>query len=190
MEAKEQIVVVVPTYNEVESLPELVQRLFTLDIPTLQLIIVDDASPDGTGTLAEELATQYPQRISVLHRPGKKGLGPAYISGFRHALQSGAHAIIQMDADLSHAPEALPLLLEALAQADVVVGSRYVSGGGIDRRWSRIRRLLSRAGNLYARWATGLRLRDVTSGFKVFRRRSTRGVGVEQLEMQGLRLSG
>jgi dolichol-phosphate mannosyltransferase len=185
VEAWSKIVVVVPTYNEAANLPVLVQRLFTLGIADLHLLIVDDNSPDGTGALAESLAAQYPHRVEVLHRPHKGGLGTAYIEGFQHALTSGAEAVVQMDADLSHAPEDVPRLLEALAEADVVIGSRYVGKGRVDPRWNVLRRALSRLGNLYARWATGLRVRDATAGFRAFRRRALMGITRVGLRCRG-----
>jgi len=127
-----KITVIVPTYNEAENLPKLVLALFSLPIPELDLLVVDDNSPDGTGQLAEELGKQNPGRIALLHRPGKLGLGSAYIAGFRYALKQGAEAVLQMDADFSHPVEKIPEMVAALKDADVVLGSRYVSGGGLD----------------------------------------------------------
>jgi len=177
--------VVIPTYNEAENLPVLVGRLMALGLDALRIIVVDDASPDGTGQVADRLARRYPGRIYVIHQARRMGLGAAYRAGFRRALQDGVAWVVQMDADLSHAPEDLPRLLERTQDADVVVGSRYVAGGGIDRRWPRWRRWLSRLGNLYARWATGLRVRDATAGFKVFRRDVLERIGVEGLRSDG-----
>lgn len=185
MEPDSRVVVVVPTYNEAANLPTLVRRLMALPIPSLHLLIVDDASPDGTGDLADAMAREDPERFSVLHRSGKLGLGSAYTAGFRRALGLGAEAVVQMDADLSHAPENVVPMLDALADADVVVGSRYVKGGGVDRRWGLGRRLLSRGGNVYARWIGGLRPRDATSGFKAYRRRV-----LETLDLDGIRCRG
>lgn len=185
MKPGRRIAIVVPTFNEVHNLPQLVERLFSLQLPTLELIIVDDNSPDGTGRMAEQLAQRYPGRIQVVHREAKLGLGTAYIEGFRRALERQADIIIQMDADLSHPPEYIPTFLHMLESSDVVVGSRYVRGGHIDGRWHLGRRLLSRLGNVYARWASGLRVRDATSGFKAFRRRVLEHVDLRSFRCRG-----
>ena len=180
-----RIAVVVPTYNEARNLEALVSRVEALGVPSLTLIVVDDNSPDGTGKLAERLAQSRGERMLVLHRGSKNGLGPAYIEGFHHALKEGMDVVIQMDADLSHAPEYIPVFLRRLEEADVVVGSRYITGGSVDRRWGILRRLLSRLGNLYTRLVSGVRVRDATSGFKAFRK----GVLVE-LNMDSFRCRG
>lgn len=185
MQPGAKVIAVVPTYNEAKNLPALVQRLLALGMPTLKLLVVDDNSPDGTGELGESLARDHPGRIEVLHRPQKAGLGPAYIQGFQRALEDGADVIVQMDADLSHAPEYIPRFLDALATADVVIGSRYVERGGVDPRWRLRRRLLSRLGNLYARWATGLRVRDATAGFRAFRRQALASINLASLRCKG-----
>jgi dolichol-phosphate mannosyltransferase len=164
-----QLTVVTPTYNEAENLPKLVSALFALPIQSLKLLVVDDNSPDGTGELADRLATQD-RRIAVLHRPGKQGLGTAYVSGFQQALQMGAEAIGQMDADFSHPPEKLVELLDALNTHDVAMGSRYVQGGAVDERWPFWRKGLSTFGNLYARTLLTLPVRDATGGFRIWRR--------------------
>jgi len=178
-------VVVMPTYNEAATLPLVVEALCRLPIPDLQLLIVDDNSPDGTGQVAEALSRSYPGRIRVHHRPRKLGLASAYIAGFRQALEAGADIIVEMDADLSHPPAVVPHLLEALVRCDVAVGSRYVAGGGVDPRWGWHRRLLSWAGNRYARWALGLPVADVTSGFKAFRRTVLATLNLEGIRSQG-----
>lgn len=179
------LAVVIPTYNEAKNLAALVARIEALHLPSIKIIVVDDNSPDGTGQLAERLAQSLEGTLIVLHRESKKGLGPAYIDGFRYALQEGVEIIIQMDADLSHAPEYIPLFLKRLEEADVVVGSRYILGGSVDRRWGVLRRLLSRLGNLYARLASGVRVRDATSGFKAFRSRV-----LEELDLESFRCRG
>ena len=161
--------VVVPTYNEAHNLPELVRRLFALSLSSLKLLVVDDNSPDGTGNVADKLEQTYPGSVQVLHRTTKLGMGTAYVEGFQFALQQGADVLVQMDADLSHTPEDLPKLVEALSSADVAVGSRYCPGGALDPNWGWQRRLISRLGNLYARWASGVRVRDATGGFKAYR---------------------
>ena len=163
-------VVVIPTYNEAENLPKMVSALFTLPLDDMHLLIVDDASPDGTGKIADELKASNP-RIDVMHRQGKLGLGSAYISGFQKALADGADLICQMDCDFSHDPQMLPVLFKAASDcADVVVGSRYAPGGKLDETWPFWRRALSWFGNYYARTILGLKVRDVTAGFKVWRR--------------------
>ncbi len=185
MVSAQKVTVVVPTYNERENLPELAERLFRLPVPGLTLLVVDDNSPDGTGPLAEELGKQRPGRIDVLHRAGKLGLATAYLQGFQRALERGAEAVVQMDCDLSHRPEEIPAMLGKLQDADVVVGSRYVRGGSADPSWGLSRRMLSRFGNVYARVVLGLRPRDVTSGFKAYRREA-----LERLDLRELRCKG
>jgi dolichol-phosphate mannosyltransferase len=148
-------------------------------------LVVDDASPDGTGQLADQLAAQQPGRLSVLHRPGKSGLGTAYIEGFRHALRAGAEVIVQMDADFSHSPDYLPKFAEQLKQYDVVVGSRYVPEGKLDARWEKGRVLLSAWANLYARAILGIRAHDATAGFKMWRRATLEGIGLERVRSNG-----
>ncbi|MCH8206364.1 MAG: glycosyltransferase [Chloroflexi bacterium] len=161
--------VVVPTYNEAENLPELAERLFALDLADARLIVVDDSSPDGTAQVARGLADRFAGRVELIERKGKQGLGTAYMDGFARALEDGADYVIQMDADLSHAPEQVPALLKALQEADVVVGSRYVPGGAVDTSWDLSRRLLSYLANFGIRAVVGLKVKDVTSGFKAFR---------------------
>lgn len=159
--------VVVPTFNERDNLPVLLEGL--LQLPTLGVLVVDDASPDGTGQVADDWAQRMPGRISVLHRSGRPGLGLSYIDGLRRALVIGAPLICQMDADLSHSPADLPRLLDAARNADLVIGSRYVEGGRIEN-WPPHRRFLSAFANHYIRAITGLGVRDGTSGFRCWRR--------------------
>jgi dolichol-phosphate mannosyltransferase len=180
-----QLTVVVPTYNEAENLPNLVSALFRLAIPDLRLLVVDDNSPDGTGQLAERLARESDGRLVVLHRPGKLGLGTAYIAGFRHALQLGAQAVAQMDADFSHPPEKLLELLEALRSCDVAMGSRYVRGGSVDVHWPLWRKSLSAFGNLYARLILGLPIQDCTGGFKIWRNTTLQGMPLDGIRSNG-----
>ena len=161
------VLVVIPTYDERDNLDRILDRLRAA-VPMAQALIVDDASPDGTGELADDRAAADAQ-VHVLHRSGKEGLGPAYIAGFRWGLQRGFDAFVEMDADGSHAPEELPRLLAALGEADVVLGSRWVPGGSVVD-WPRRRELLSRGGNAYARLMLGLPVRDATGGFRVYRR--------------------
>ena len=162
-----RVLVVIPTYNERESLPRTLDRLRAA-VPSADVLVVDDASPDGTGTLADERAVAD-DAVHVLHRAGKAGLGAAYVAGFGWALERGYDAIVEMDADGSHAPEQLPSLLAALDRADVVLGSRWVPGGSVVD-WPRRRALLSRGGNTYTRIMLGLPVRDATGGYRVYRR--------------------
>jgi dolichol-phosphate mannosyltransferase len=162
----ERVLVIVPTYNEVESLEAILGRLRG-SVPTAHALVVDDGSPDGTGELADKLAALDPS-VHVLRRTAKTGLGTAYIAGFRWARERGYDVVVEMDADGSHAPEQLPDLLTALASADLVLGSRYVPGGAVTD-WPLHRLLLSRAGNRYTRWALRLPLSDATGGYRVAR---------------------
>jgi len=159
--------VVLPTYNERDNLPAVVPAILAAS-PELDVLVVDDGSPDGTGALAQELAEREP-RVRVLHRRRKEGLGRAYLAGFEVALRAGYGRILEMDADFSHDPGRLPALLAASREADLVLGSRYAPGGGT-RNWGMGRRLLSRGGSLYARLILGVGVRDLTGGFKCFRR--------------------
>lgn len=179
------VMVVVPTYNEAQNLPELAKRLFALNIPNLGLIIVDDNSPDGTGQVAEDLSKEYGGRLRVIHRSGKLGIATAYEEAFELALQNGADVIIQMDADLSHNPEYILAFIEKLKAADVVVGSRYVKGGGFDPSWEWHRKLLSTLGNLYIRVVTGVKVRDTTSGFKAYRRSVLEDIKLKNFKCKG-----
>lgn len=179
------LTVVVPTYNEAANLPTLVEQLAALALPGLHLLVVDDGSPDGTGSVARQLAPRLEGRVHVLERPGKLGLGSAYKQGFAWALEHGADYIVEMDADLSHSPAYLPRMLERIQHADVVVGSRWTKGGGVDSKWGLSRRLLSRGGSLYARLCLGLRVRDTTTGFKCFRREALAGLSFAEIKSSG-----
>lgn len=176
--------VITPTYDERDNLPVLVERLQAVDA-RLDLLVVDDASPDGTGALADELHAHHGERVRVLHRPGKQGLGSAYVAGFRRALAEGYDVVVQMDADLSHDPRAVPLLLGALDRgADLAIGSRWVPGGGIEG-WGLGRLALSRGGSLYSRWILGTGVRDMTSGFKAIRRRVLEALDPDSIRAEG-----
>lgn len=164
--AAARVVVVIPTYQEAESLPGVVRRLRAA-VPAADVLVVDDDSPDGTGRLADAMAAADPA-VHVLHRPGKQGLGVAYVAGFRWALDAGYTVVVEMDADGSHLPEELPSLLAAVGPADLVIGSRWVSGGSVER-WPWHRQLLSRGGNTYTRAALGLPVSDATAGFRAYR---------------------
>ena len=178
----ERVLVVVPTYNEAENLQAILDRLRDA-VPTAHALVVDDGSPDGTGDLADELAAADP-RVHVLHRTTKAGLGPAYVAGFRWAREHGYDVVVEMDADGSHAPEQLPRLLAALADADLVLGSRYVPGGEV-ADWPVHRLLLSRAGNLYTRRALRLPLTDATGGY-----RAARGELIDRLPFEDVASEG
>ncbi|MEV1290868.1 polyprenol monophosphomannose synthase [Pseudonocardia sp. NPDC049635] len=176
------VLVVVPTYEERENLGSAISRLHAC-LPDVDVLVVDDASPDGTGELADEMAAAD-DRITVLHRAGKDGLGAAYLDGFRHALTGEHQVVVEMDADGSHAPEDLPALLAALEDADVVLGSRYVPGGRVVN-WPWHREALSRGGNLYSRLALGVPIRDITGGYRVFRRSVLEQLHLESVASQG-----
>ncbi len=180
-----ELIVVIPTYNEVENLPKLVPALFDLALPRLRVLIVDDNSPDGTGDIAEEMADNYPGQLSVLHRSGKLGLGSAYIRGFKHALALGAGVVAQMDADFSHPPEKLPELLETLETCDVALGSRYVRGGAVDQRWPVWRKGLSAFGNIYARAILRFPIRDATGGYRIWRKETLSGMPLDRVRSNG-----
>ncbi len=176
---------IIPTYNESENLPALAEAVFALAIPSLSILVVDDNSPDGTGRIADELAARYSGRLFVHHRPGKIGFASAYTSGFRIALDHGADVIGQMDCDFSHPPEKISELLKALDQADIAVGSRYIPGGSLDRDWPIWRKALSRFGNWYARSILSLPLRDVTGGFRLWKRAVLEALPLEEIRSNG-----
>lgn len=176
------VLVVVPTYQERENLGPLVARLRSA-VPDADVLVVDDASPDGTGELADGIAAGD-RRVRVLHRTGKDGLGAAYLAGFGRALEGPYQVVVQMDADGSHAPEDLPALLAALTDADLVLGSRYVPGGQVVN-WPAHREWISRGGSLYSRLALGLRIRDMTAGFRAFRRQVLEELDLAAVDSQG-----
>lgn len=176
---------VIPTYNEAENLPKLVQALFSLPMPGLNLLIIDDNSSDGTGKIADELAKKHKGRIEVLHRPGKMGLGTAYVTGFQMAINAGADAVGQMDADFSHPPAKLVELAAALPDCDVAVGSRYITGGGVDKDWPVWRKMLSAFGNWYARTILGMKLHDVTGGFRLYQKQVIQKLPFERIRSSG-----
>ncbi|HMU93190.1 MAG TPA: polyprenol monophosphomannose synthase [Anaerolineales bacterium] len=179
-----RITVVTPTYNEAENLPKLVSALFSLPLD-INLLVVDDNSPDGTGRIADELVVKYPGRVDVLHRPGKMGLRSAYLNGFQKVMDSSVDAIVQMDADFSHDPSALLDMANLLTDNDIVLGSRYVKGGSVDERWPLWRRSLSAFGNYYARTILGLPLHDVTTGYRMWRRETLQQVPFERIHSSG-----
>lgn len=178
-----QLTAIIPTYNEAENLSQLVSALFTLPLD-LNLLIVDDNSPDGTGGLADQLARET-RRMRVIHREGKLGLRSAYLSGFRLALDAGADAVIQMDADFSHDPSRIPAMIQKLESCDVVLGSRYIPGGSLDERWPRWRQNLSAFANLYARSILALKPHDVTTGYRLWRSETLQGLPFERIQSNG-----
>lgn len=180
-----RITLVLPTYNEAENLPKLLPVLMALPLPGLRVLVVDDLSPDGSGQIAEQLAAEYPGRIEVLHRRGPRGLGSAYSFGFDHALRGDAEAIAQMDCDFSHPPQKLPEMVAKLADCDLVQGSRYVAGGGVDENWPVWRKALSRWANLYARTILRLPVNDVTGAFRLWRRSLLERVPYQQAVSNG-----
>lgn len=178
-----KVTIVTPTYNEAENLPKLISALFALPLD-LRLLVVDDNSPDGTGKIADELAMQD-KRIQVLHRPGKLGLRSAYLNAFQQVMQEDTDAIVQMDADFSHDPAVLPDMAERLESCDLVIGSRYVEGGAVDERWPFWRKELSAFGNLYARTILSFPLRDVTTGYRMWRRETLQSMPLERIRSNG-----
>jgi dolichol-phosphate mannosyltransferase len=175
--------VILPTYNEAENLERIVGAVLEHLPPSRRVLIVDDNSPDGTGGIADRLA-EADDSVAVLHRQLKEGLGPAYLAGFRVALDAGAERVIEMDADFSHDPSYLPRLIEATERADLAIGSRYVPGGGITE-WGPLRRFISRGGSAYARAALGLPIKDLTGGFKCFRRIVLETIDLDTIEARG-----
>jgi dolichol-phosphate mannosyltransferase len=175
---------VLPTYNEAENIEDFVSAVRTHLPADGRILIVDDNSPDGTGAIADRLAAASEGAVEVLHRPRKDGLGCAYIDGFRRVLSGEAGLVCQMDSDFSHDPADLPRLIAAAADADLVIGSRYVVGGGV-REWGLVRRAISRGGSIYARTILDLDLRDLTGGFKCFRRKALEAVDLDTVPAHG-----
>ncbi len=178
-----RITVCLPTYNERENLERMLKALREVLPPDGRVLVIDDASPDGTGELADRLAGEI-ANVSVLHREHKEGLGPAYVAGFRRALADGAELVLEIDCDFSHDPNDVPRLLAAAENADLVLGSRYVEGGGV-RNWGLARRAISAGGSAYARIVLGTRLRDLTGGFKCYRRAVLETIPLERISAKG-----
>ena len=174
--------VIVPTYNERENIERIVPEILDKD-PSIDILIVDDNSPDGTGKIADKLSSEN-KRILVLHREKKSGLGTAYLAGFKYALENGYDYIFEMDADFSHDPSHLPQFLEAIKESDLVLGSRYVSGVNVIN-WPMSRLLLSYYANVYSRWVTGLPIKDATGGFKCFRRKVLEEISLDKVHSEG-----
>ena len=174
--------IIIPTYNEYDNLRPLLDQIFTY-APASDILIVDDNSPDDTGKLADEIAVQNPQ-VHVMHRSGKLGLGTAYIAGFKYAVEHQYDAAFEMDADFSHDPRYLPDFLKAIESADLVIGSRYVKGGGTPN-WSLLRRFISGGGNIFARVMLGIPVHDCTAGYRCYRRAVLESIGLDSIESQG-----
>ncbi|MUL43419.1 polyprenol monophosphomannose synthase [Streptomonospora sp. PA3] len=189
--ARSKVGVVVPTYNEADNLPELARRVLGLELPELRLVVVDDNSPDGTGKVAEEIAAEHNtaarERVAVVHRTAKEGLGRAYVAGMTRALDGGAEFVVQMDADLSHPPGYVPQLLGTMLStgAGVVIGSRYVPGGSLSEAWRPHRRLLSAWANTYVKTVLAMPIRDVTAGFKIWRREALEAMDLPSIQSSG-----
>jgi dolichol-phosphate mannosyltransferase len=174
---------VLPTYEEAANIERMVEAVRAKLPAGGRVLVVDDSSPDGTGEIAARLASEHAD-VEFLSRPRKEGLGPAYIAGFRHALAGGAGLVVEMDSDFSHEPAYLPRLLDAAQRSDVVIGSRYVPGGSVTE-WGALRRAISRGGSIYARLALGLRVRDLTGGFKCFRREVLEAIDLDSVHSRG-----
>jgi dolichol-phosphate mannosyltransferase len=181
--AEQRVTVCLPTYNERDNLERMLKALREVLPPDGRVLVIDDASPDGTGELADRLAGEI-ANVSVLHRERKEGLGPAYVAGFRRALADGAELVLEIDCDFSHDPNDVPRLLAAAENADLVLGSRYVEGGGV-RNWGFARRAISAGGSAYARIVLGTRLRDLTGGFKCYRRAVLETIPLERISSKG-----
>jgi dolichol-phosphate mannosyltransferase len=177
-----RVLVIIPTYNEIDSLPVILNRV-RASIPEAEILVVDDNSPDGTGDTAQSLA-EADSHIHVMHRLGKDGLGAAYLSGFAWGLQNNFDVLVEMDADGSHQPEQLPEILDALIESDLVLGSRWVNGGGT-QNWSRSREILSRGGNTYTRFMLGLDIYDSTGGYRAFKAETLRSLNLNEVASQG-----
>ncbi|HZG05862.1 MAG TPA: polyprenol monophosphomannose synthase [Streptomyces sp.] len=177
-----RILVIIPTYNEVDNIRSVVTRVREA-VPEAHVLVADDNSPDGTGKVADELAADDEQ-VKVLHRKGKEGLGAAYLAGFRWGIDNGYDVLVEMDADGSHQPEELPRLLTALKNADLVLGSRWVPGGRVVN-WPRSREFISRGGSMYSRLLLGMPLRDITGGYRAFRKETLLGLGMDDVASQG-----
>jgi dolichol-phosphate mannosyltransferase len=178
----DRVLVVIPTYNETPTLPMAISQL-RMDVPDAHILVVDDGSPDGTGKIADEIAAQDPS-VHVLHRDRKQGLGAAYLAGFRWGFGRGYDVFVEMDADGSHQSKYLPTMLDALSDADVVIGSRWVDGGAVEN-WPKSRLLLSKGGNTYARILLGVPVHDSTAGYRAYRRTALDHIDLQAVQSQG-----
>lgn len=181
-----KVMIVLPTYNEAENLPLMVDALLTLPVENLNILVVDDNSPDGTGKIADDLVAKHPGQINVLHRTSKDGLGAAYVAGFKKAISLDADYIIQMDCDFSHQPRYILPMVEAAECYDLVIGSRYIRGGGVDETWSFTRKALSWFANrIYVRTLLGVPINDATAGFRLWRRQTLIGLDLDRIRSNG-----
>jgi len=179
------VTIILPTYNEAENIPRLIQAIFALPRSDINLLFIDDNSPDGTGQILDDLVKEHPNRLQVIHREGKLGLGSAYIHGFRHLSDSDVDAIGMMDSDFSHDPEKLPEMIDGLEKADLVLGSRYVPGGSVDFDWPLWRKGLSAWANFYARTILGLPVKDATTGYRMWRKEALMGLPIDRIMSSG-----
>ena len=181
----QRTVIVMPTYNERGCLAPMIEALRGLNMPGLSVLVVDDNSPDGTGLLADQIVQRDPEFVSVMHRPGKLGLGTAYKAGFRWALDHGAQRVMEMDADFSHPVSAVPRMVEMAERCDFVLGSRFTGGASVGERWGAGRRLLSWGGNAYSGWLTGVPAVDITGGFTCIRRQVLERIDLDSIKSEG-----
>lgn len=180
-----KISVIIPTYNEAENLPILVRKIFDQSIENLNILIIDDSSPDGTAEIVNQLSKEFPGKIELVQRKKKLGLGSAYKLGYRKAIEAGSDIVVQMDGDLSHSPRYIPDFLQQLHGSDIVVGSRYIEGGEIDKNWNPLRKIISKLGVISIRLVTGLKVKDVTSGFKAYNIDVLKTLNLQNLKCNG-----
>ena len=180
-----KISVIIPTYNEAGNIPVLVRNIFDQSIENLHLLIIDDSSPDGTSRIVNQLSKEYPGKIDLIQRKKKLGLGSAYKLGYQKAISSDVDIVVQMDADLSHSPRYIPQFLKQLDNSDIVIGSRYIEGGQIDKNWHPLRKMISKLGVMSIRIVTGLKVKDVTSGFKAYKIDVLKTLNFENIKCNG-----
>ena len=180
-----KISVIIPTYNEAENLSILVRKIFDQSIENLNLLIIDDSSPDGTAEIVNQLSKEFPGKIELVQRKKKLGLGSAYKLGYRKSIEAGSDIVVQMDGDLSHSPRYIPDFLQQLHGSDIVVGSRYIEGGEIDKNWNPLRKIISKLGVISIRLVTGLKVKDVTSGFKAYNIDVLKTLNLQNLKCNG-----
>ena len=180
-----KISVIIPTYNEAENLSILVRKIFDQSIENLNLLIIDDSSPDGTAEIVNQLSKEFPGKIELVQRKKKLGLGSAYKLGYRKSIEAGSDIVVQMDGDLSHSPRYIPDFLQQLHGSDIVVGSRYIEGGEIDKNWNPLRKIISKLGVISIKLVTGLKVKDVTSGFKAYNIDVLKTLNLQNLKCNG-----
>ena len=180
-----KISVIIPTYNEAENLPILVKEIFDQSIENLNLLVIDDSSPDGTAKIVNQLSKKFPGKIELIKRKKKLGLGSAYKLGYRKAIEANVDIVVQMDGDLSHSPKYIPDFLQQLDNSDIVVGSRYIEKGKVDKNWNPLRKMISKLGVMSIRLVTGLKVKDVTSGFKAYKIDVLKALNLQNLKCNG-----